>query len=111
MALSGSLPQINLGVQGVTQEGNSDHVFIKYPSSTEEEEWPTEIVDYLSGKLVVVLDETKQLTTDVSAATGAKKEGCGWQNGMKLSLLTSDASVCNTTMVGFESGDNVERGC
>ncbi|GFW31053.1 transposable element Tcb1 transposase [Trichonephila clavipes] len=37
------------------------------------------------------------------------KEGCGWQNGMKLSLLTSHASVCNTTMVGFESGDTVER--
>ncbi|GFY10387.1 hypothetical protein TNCV_1462771 [Trichonephila clavipes] len=28
------------------------------------------------------------------------KEGCGRQNGMKLSLLTSHASVCNTTMVG-----------
>ncbi|GFU60368.1 transposable element Tcb1 transposase [Trichonephila clavipes] len=26
-------------------------------------------------------------------------------------LLTSHASVCNTTMVGFESGDTVERGC
>ncbi|UYV79831.1 hypothetical protein LAZ67_18000857 [Cordylochernes scorpioides] len=39
------------------------------------------------------------------------KEGCGRQNGMKLSLLTSNASVCNTTMVGFESGDTVERGC
>ncbi|GFT31164.1 hypothetical protein TNCV_3645611 [Trichonephila clavipes] len=38
------------------------------------------------------------------------KEGCGWQNGMKLSLLTSHASVCNTTMVGFESGDTVETG-
>ncbi|GFV11388.1 uncharacterized protein TNCV_299881 [Trichonephila clavipes] len=37
------------------------------------------------------------------------KERCGWQNGMKLSLLTSHASVCNTTMVGFESGDTVER--
>ncbi|GFS54680.1 transposable element Tcb1 transposase [Trichonephila clavipes] len=33
------------------------------------------------------------------------------QNGMKLSLLTRHASVCNTTMVGFESGDTVERGC
>ncbi|GFU80582.1 transposable element Tc1 transposase [Trichonephila clavipes] len=33
------------------------------------------------------------------------------QNGMKLSLLTSHASVCNTKMVGFESGDTVERGC
>ncbi|GFX60835.1 uncharacterized protein TNCV_1311281 [Trichonephila clavipes] len=33
------------------------------------------------------------------------KEGCGWQNGM------SRASVCHTTMVGFESGDTVERGC
>ncbi|GFX44460.1 hypothetical protein TNCV_1394811 [Trichonephila clavipes] len=33
------------------------------------------------------------------------KEGCGRQNGMKLSLLTSHASVCNTTMVVFESGD------
>ncbi|GFS63781.1 hypothetical protein TNCV_1128121 [Trichonephila clavipes] len=28
-----------------------------------------------------------------------------------LSLLTSHASVCNTTMVGFESGNTVERGC
>ncbi|GFX28512.1 uncharacterized protein TNCV_1153211 [Trichonephila clavipes] len=35
---------------------------------------------------------------------------CGWQNGMKLYLLTSYASVCNTTMVGFESRDTVERG-
>ncbi|GFX69749.1 hypothetical protein TNCV_1771171 [Trichonephila clavipes] len=37
--------------------------------------------------------------------------GCGRQNGMKLSLLTSHASVCNTTMVGFESGVTMERGC
>ncbi|GFY25729.1 transposable element Tcb1 transposase [Trichonephila clavipes] len=36
------------------------------------------------------------------------EEGRGRQNGMKLSLLTSHASVCNTTMVGFESGDTVE---
>ncbi|GFT40303.1 transposable element Tcb1 transposase [Trichonephila clavipes] len=28
---------------------------------------------------------------------------------MRLHLLTSHASVCNTTMVGFESGDTVER--
>ncbi|GFV64322.1 hypothetical protein TNCV_2502401 [Trichonephila clavipes] len=48
--------------------------------------------------------------TDDSAANGAMKEGRGQQNGMKLSLLTSHASVCNTTMVGFESGDTVERG-
>ncbi|UYV71844.1 hypothetical protein LAZ67_9000649 [Cordylochernes scorpioides] len=32
---------------------------------------------------------------------GAMKEGYGRQNVMKLSLLTSHASVCNTTMVGF----------
>ncbi|GFX26363.1 uncharacterized protein TNCV_949611 [Trichonephila clavipes] len=38
-----------------------DQLLIKYPSSTEEGWWPTEIVDYLSGKSVVVLDETKQL--------------------------------------------------
>ncbi|GFX48128.1 transposable element Tcb1 transposase [Trichonephila clavipes] len=50
-------------------------------------------------------------TTDVSTTNGAKKEGCGRQNGMKLSLLTSHASVCNTTMVGFKSGNTVERGC
>ncbi|GFV91242.1 hypothetical protein TNCV_897621 [Trichonephila clavipes] len=50
-------------------------------------------------------------TTDVSAANDAIKEGRGWQTGMKLSLLTSHASVCNTTMIGFESGDAVERGC
>ncbi|GFU63208.1 HTH_38 domain-containing protein [Trichonephila clavipes] len=35
----------------------------------------------------------------------------GRQNGMKLSLLTSHASICNTTMVGFQSGDTVEREC
>ncbi|GFS68711.1 hypothetical protein TNCV_1959151 [Trichonephila clavipes] len=39
---------------------NSDQLLNKYPSSTEEQ-WPTEIVDYLSEKSVVVLDETKQL--------------------------------------------------
>ncbi|GFV40192.1 transposable element Tcb1 transposase [Trichonephila clavipes] len=39
----------------------------------------------------------------------AMKEGRGLQNGMKLSLLTSHASVCNITMVGFKSGDTVER--
>ncbi|GFU77544.1 HTH_38 domain-containing protein [Trichonephila clavipes] len=39
------------------------------------------------------------------------EEGYEWQNGMKLSLLTSPASVCNTTMVGFGSGGTVERGC
>ncbi|GFX82325.1 uncharacterized protein TNCV_973371 [Trichonephila clavipes] len=50
-------------------------------------------------------------TTDISAANDAMKEGRGWQNGMKLSLLRSHASVCNTTMVGFESEDTVERGC
>ncbi|GFU96553.1 HTH_38 domain-containing protein [Trichonephila clavipes] len=50
-------------------------------------------------------------TTDVSTANGAMKEGYGRQNEMKLSLLMSHASVCNTTMVGFESGDTVERGC
>ncbi|GFU40333.1 transposable element Tcb1 transposase [Trichonephila clavipes] len=37
------------------------------------------------------------------------KEKCGWQNGMKLSLLARRASVCNITIVGFESGDTVER--
>ncbi|GFW07022.1 transposable element Tcb1 transposase [Trichonephila clavipes] len=50
------------------------------------------------------------VTTDVSVANGAIKEGCGRQNGMKLSLLTSRASVCNTTMIGFESGGTVKRG-
>ncbi|GFX71679.1 HTH_38 domain-containing protein [Trichonephila clavipes] len=47
----------------------------------------------------------------VSTTNGAMKEGCGRQNGIKLSLLTSHTSICNTTMVGFESGDTVERGC
>ncbi|GFX91726.1 HTH_38 domain-containing protein [Trichonephila clavipes] len=47
----------------------------------------------------------------VSASNGAMKEGCRWQNGLKLSLLKSHASVCNTTMVGFVSRDTVERGC
>ncbi|GFV39444.1 hypothetical protein TNCV_1231431 [Trichonephila clavipes] len=40
---------------------NCDQLLIKYPSSTEEGQWPTEILDYLSGKSVVVLDETKQM--------------------------------------------------
>ncbi|GFX88518.1 transposable element Tcb1 transposase [Trichonephila clavipes] len=39
--------------------------------------------------------------TDISAANGAMKEGRGWQNGIKLSLLTSHASVCNTTMISL----------
>ncbi|UYV78683.1 hypothetical protein LAZ67_16002377 [Cordylochernes scorpioides] len=42
-------------------------------------------------------------TTDVSAANGAMKEGGGRQNELKFYLLTCYASVCNTTMVGFES--------
>ncbi|GFX47208.1 hypothetical protein TNCV_2747841 [Trichonephila clavipes] len=50
-------------------------------------------------------------TIDVSAANDAMKEGCGCHNVMKFSLLTSHASFCNTMMVGFESGDTVERGC
>ncbi|GFU55265.1 HTH_38 domain-containing protein [Trichonephila clavipes] len=54
---------------------------------------------------------TSRETIDVSTANGEVKEGCGRQNGMKLSLLTSHASVCNTTMVGFESRDTVEKGC
>ncbi|GFT50567.1 hypothetical protein TNCV_551611 [Trichonephila clavipes] len=37
------------------------------------------------------------------------EEGSGRQYGMKLSLLTRHASVCNTTMVGFKCGDTVER--
>ncbi|GFX39471.1 HTH_38 domain-containing protein [Trichonephila clavipes] len=43
------------------------------------------------------------------ATNGAMKEGCGRQNGTKFSLLTSKASLCNTAMFGFESGDTVER--
>ncbi|GFX06027.1 hypothetical protein TNCV_760631 [Trichonephila clavipes] len=39
----------------------SDQILIKYPSSTKEGYGLTEIVDYVSGKSVVVLDETKQL--------------------------------------------------
>ncbi|GFU75317.1 transposable element Tcb1 transposase [Trichonephila clavipes] len=39
------------------------------------------------------------------------ERGCRCQNGIKLSLLTSHATFCNTTMVGFECGDTVERGC
>ncbi|GFX24904.1 uncharacterized protein TNCV_3451741 [Trichonephila clavipes] len=52
----------------------------------------------------------RRRATDISAANSAMKEGCEWQNGMKLSLLTSHASVCNTTMVRFESGETVKRG-
>ncbi|GFW57862.1 transposable element Tcb1 transposase [Trichonephila clavipes] len=37
------------------------------------------------------------------------KEGCGRHNGMRLSLLTSHASFCNTAMVGFESGNTVGK--
>ncbi|PRD25595.1 UNVERIFIED_CONTAM: hypothetical protein NCL1_40481 [Trichonephila clavipes] len=58
-----------------------------------------------------VTSRTIAQITGVSTANGAMKEGCKWQNGMKLSLLTSHASVCNTTMVRFESGDTVKRGC
>ncbi|GFV55322.1 HTH_38 domain-containing protein [Trichonephila clavipes] len=51
------------------------------------------------------------LNTDISAPNGTIRERCGLQNGMKLSLLTNHSSVCNTTMVGFESRDTVERRC
>ncbi|GFV06039.1 hypothetical protein TNCV_3143301 [Trichonephila clavipes] len=30
---------------------------------------------------------------------------------MKFSVLMSHASVCNTTMFGFDFGDTMERGC
>ncbi|UYV82684.1 hypothetical protein LAZ67_22000537 [Cordylochernes scorpioides] len=50
-------------------------------------------------------------TTDVFTAIGAMKEGCGRQNETNLSLLTSPASVCNTMMVKFDSGDTMEKGC
>ncbi|GFU52419.1 HTH_38 domain-containing protein [Trichonephila clavipes] len=64
----------------------------------------------LSARRPLLGQPLTRRTTDVSAANGAMKEGCGRQNGMKMSLLISHASVCNTTMVGFESGDTVERG-
>ncbi|GFV60889.1 uncharacterized protein TNCV_925031 [Trichonephila clavipes] len=35
-------------------------------------------------------------TTDVSPTNGAMKEGCGWQNGMKLFLQMSHASLCKS---------------
>ncbi|GFT31588.1 transposable element Tcb1 transposase [Trichonephila clavipes] len=90
-------------------------------------------VDYLSRKSVVVLDETKQLTIRRRLLQSGHSARCpllflpltqnhrslrrqwcderrmGGENGMKLSLLTNRASVCNTTMVGFEPGDTVER--
>ncbi|GFX05646.1 transposable element Tcb1 transposase [Trichonephila clavipes] len=41
------------------------------------------------------------------------KEGCGWQNEMKLSLLMSHASVCNTTMSSLETSwrEDAEQLC
>ncbi|GFX56462.1 alpha-soluble NSF attachment protein [Trichonephila clavipes] len=39
------------------------------------------------------------------------KEGCGWQNGMMLFLLTIHASVCQNTMVEFESRDRMLNSC
>ncbi|GFV76667.1 transposable element Tcb1 transposase [Trichonephila clavipes] len=51
-------------------------------------------------------------TSIVWSALDAKpQKDVGRGNGMKLSLLTSHASVCNTTMVGFQSGDTVEIEC
>ncbi|GFU34330.1 hypothetical protein TNCV_1991261 [Trichonephila clavipes] len=41
-----------------------------------------------------------KITTDVSAANGTMKGRCVLRNGMRMSLLASHASVCNTTMVG-----------
>ncbi|GFX75237.1 alpha-soluble NSF attachment protein [Trichonephila clavipes] len=35
------------------------------------------------------------------------KEGCGCQDGIKLSLLVSHASVCNTTMVWRHCGERM----
>ncbi|GFV24308.1 transposable element Tcb1 transposase [Trichonephila clavipes] len=40
-------------------------------------------------------------------------EGYEWQNGMQLSLLTTHASVCKTTMVGFwrHRGERMLKRC
>ncbi|GFV60951.1 hypothetical protein TNCV_925651 [Trichonephila clavipes] len=71
-----------------------------------------QVSEFDRGRIVTYRDYRLPFrTTDVSTANGALKEGCGRQNGVKLSLLTSDASVCNNTMAGFESGGTVERGC
>ncbi|GFX71007.1 hypothetical protein TNCV_2706101 [Trichonephila clavipes] len=35
----------------------------------------------------------------------------GQRNGTKLCLLANPAAACNITMVGFEFGDTVVRGC
>ncbi|GFS93077.1 transposable element Tcb1 transposase [Trichonephila clavipes] len=42
-------------------------------------------------------------TTDVYTANGTMKEGCGWQNGMKLSLLTSQSATPRWSVSSLET--------
>ncbi|GFS62969.1 HTH_38 domain-containing protein [Trichonephila clavipes] len=50
-------------------------------------------------------------TTGVCAANGAKNGGNGQQNETTLCLVTYPEYTCNITIVGFEFGDTVMRGC
>ncbi|GFY26088.1 uncharacterized protein TNCV_354051 [Trichonephila clavipes] len=86
------------------QEGMTDRRGRSHPPQcTISPEW--------SVRKTSIVWSTLDKEPDISAANSAMKEECGWQNGMKLSLLTSHASDCNTMMVEFESGNTVERGC
>ncbi|GFY13836.1 uncharacterized protein TNCV_986081 [Trichonephila clavipes] len=49
--------------------------------------------------------------TGVCSTNGAMNDGHGQRNGTKLCLLVNLTSPCNITMVGFEFGDTVVRGC
>ncbi|GFU54742.1 hypothetical protein TNCV_1037861 [Trichonephila clavipes] len=51
-----------------------------------------------------------QLET-ICAANYAMNGGHEQRNGTTLSLMTNLASACNITMVGFELGYTVVRGC
>ncbi|GFU53332.1 hypothetical protein TNCV_2953661 [Trichonephila clavipes] len=49
--------------------------------------------------------------TSVCVANGVMNRGHGQRNGTSLGLLTNPSSAYEITMVGFELGDPVVRGC
>ncbi|GFW01275.1 hypothetical protein TNCV_5029311 [Trichonephila clavipes] len=50
-------------------------------------------------------------TAGVGAVNSAMNGGHGQRNGTTLCLLTNPTFTCNITVIGFEIGDTVVRGC
>ncbi|GFU80153.1 uncharacterized protein TNCV_2911621 [Trichonephila clavipes] len=92
------------------QEGTTDRRGRSHPPQCTTSREDRQIVpEWSVRKTSIALSNLR--ATDISVTNDAMKERCGRQNGMKFSLLTSHASVCNTAMVGFESEDTLVREC